>query len=120
MNNRSSNLTKAWKSGTSDLWKWIKGIWSSFSRFVKRRNAFLWKSLHPNQGRRTSTSNSLSELARICPLVGISQFRHAESLTVGDLMAKVKWQSAPLPKAPVSPSATSTSVASIKDEINWD
>jgi len=113
-NNRGSKVTKAGKANISDLWKWLKGIWSSFSRFVRR-------SLRPNQGRRTnSNSTHISELAHICPLVGISQFRHAESLTVGELMAKVKWQSAPLPKAPVSPTATSSSVASVKDEINWD
>lgn len=117
-NNRGSNLTKVWKSGTSDLWKWIKGLWSSFSRFVRRRNAFLWKSLHPNQGRRSSSSDNPSD-SHICPLVGISQFRHAESLTVGDLMAKVQWRNPPS-RASKAPTATSASVASVKDEIDWD
>jgi hypothetical protein len=114
-NNRGLNLTGILKADMSSLlWNWLKGIWGSFNRFVRR-------SLYPNQGRRASSSANYSDLAHICPLVGISQFRHAESLTVSDLMAKVKWR-IPIQTVKVATSATapSASVASVKDEINWD
>jgi hypothetical protein len=97
------------------FWQWLKGIWSSFSRFVKRIT-------NPNQGRRPSSLNldnsnspqTSAHPAHISPLVGISQFRNAESLTVGELMAKVQW------RVPPTKTASSASVGSVKDEINWD
>jgi len=89
---------------------WLKGIWSSFIRFVRR-------SLRPNQGRRPISSNSEgAKPTLICPLVGISQFRHAESLTVSELIAKVEWR---IPTSQKT-AASANSVASVKDEINWD
>ncbi len=112
-NNRGLNLTKVWKADISSLWKWLKGIWSSFSRLVKR-------SLNPNKGNRANSINTqLSDITNISPLVGISHFRHPESLTVGDLMAKVQWR-VPPSKVSKAATATSASVASVKDEIDWD
>lgn len=95
------------------FWQWLKGIWSSFSRFIRRV-------INPNQGRRPSSANSPNysssqvRNAHISPLVGISQFRNAESLTVGELMAKVQW------RVPPTKAASSNSVGSVKDQINWD
>jgi hypothetical protein len=116
-NNRSQNLSKVINTNISDLfWRWIKGVWSSFSRFVRRQNSFLWKFLNPHQGRRASSqiNHKSTNPIHISPLVGISQFGNAEFLTVGDLMSKVQWQ------VPISPTAKSVSVDSVKDEINWD
>lgn len=108
-NNRGLNFPKIAKMDVSNLWKWLKGIWSSFSRFIKR-------SLNPNKGNRVNP-NTQSNIVNLSPLVGISQFRHPESMTVGDLMAKVQWRT---PPAKVSKTATSASVSSVKDEIDWD
>jgi hypothetical protein len=92
---------------------WLKGIWSSFSRFLKR-------SLYPNQGRRPISSNAKGVKAtQICPLIGISQFRHAESLTVSELIDKVQWR-IPNSSSSQKTAASANSVASVKDEINWD
>jgi hypothetical protein len=92
---------------------WLKGIWSSFSRFVRR-------SLYPNQGRRPISSNGEgAKPTIICPLVGISQFHHADSLTVSELIAKVQWR-IPNSTSSQKTGASANSVASVKNEINWD
>jgi hypothetical protein len=92
---------------------WLKGIWSSFSRLVRR-------SLYPNQRRRPISSNAEDpQSSVICPLVGISQFRHAESLTVSELIAKVEWR-IPTSTSSQKTAASANSVASVKNEINWD
>lgn len=88
------------------IWNFLKGIWSSFSRSIGR-------SLYPNRRRQPVSSNTDTR----SPLVGISQFRHSESLTVSELLGNVKWQ---VPNSANSHKTASTSMISVKDEINWD
>jgi hypothetical protein len=112
--NRSLNLSRVFKADIVGLaWKFLKGVWSSFSRFLKR-------SLQPNQGRRPISSNAnRAKSTAICPLVGITQFHHAESLTVSELFAKVQWR-IPNSTSSQKTAASTNSVASVKNEINWD
>jgi hypothetical protein len=112
-----NNLSKILQADfTGLIWNFLRGIWSSFSRFVRR-------SLYPNQPRTTlkdKTQNPKPTL--ICPLIGISQFRKAESLTVGDLIAKVQWQTPgkSVNSSKLGTNSSSTSMASVKDQIQWD
>jgi hypothetical protein len=97
-------------SGT--VWSWIKGVLGKLQRFAMRL-------FRPNRGRPSSVEK-FSENFHTCPLLGVKQFRYAESLTVEALMAKVQWR---FPK--VSPKATpntssSPSINSVRDQINWN
>ena len=110
-NNPSSvNILKTDVSGL--LWRWLKGIWSGFNRWIKR-------SLNPSTGKRPSAggvSAKASQHQRVSlysPLVGVPQSHNVESLTVGKLFATVRWN---------VPTQTSTpaTVTSVKDQISWD
>lgn len=97
---------------SGNLWRWIKGALGRLQRFAMRL-------FRPNRGRPSSAEMS-SENFHTCPLLGVKQFRCAESLTVEDLMAKVQWR---FPKA--TPKATpntssSPSINSIRTQINWN
>jgi len=87
----------------SGLRTWLQGVWSSLRRLIKR-------SLHPRSRQPSHTVN-----AQVSPLMGLEQFRHPESLTVGNLMAKVQWR---IPKP--TKTAGSPSIATVREEINWD
>jgi hypothetical protein len=64
---------------------WLKGVWSSLRRFFRR--LFL-----PNKGRRKLVEVHSESFDAFCPLVGLEQFRNAESLTVDELMLNVEWR----------------------------
>ncbi|AFY73808.1 hypothetical protein Syn7502_01763 [Synechococcus sp. PCC 7502] len=83
------------------LINWFKGIWNKFNRWLMRR-------LRPKQGLRGS---GISTATHNTPLSGVAQFRHPESLTVQELLAKVQWQ---LPKQ------ANKTVSTVREEINWD
>lgn len=105
-NNHNSSKKSHEKSRPNLFWRWLKGIWGSFSRFMRR-------SLNPSQGKRpSSVIHSRTHHAHISPLVGTSKFTNIQSLTVGELLSQVQWRS--------SSSKDSSSVNSLKDEINWD
>ncbi len=110
-NPSSANILKTDVSGL--LWRWLKGIWSGFNRWIKR-------SLNPSTGKRPSTggisaraSQHKSVPLHVSPLVGVPKSHNVESLTVRNLFAIVRWN---------VPTQTSTpaTVASVKDQISWD
>jgi hypothetical protein len=91
------------KFGFSEvLISWFKGIWGKLNRWLSRR-------LRPNLGRRNEVVSSLT--GHNSPLMGLSQFRNPESLTVQELMAKVQWQ---------IPKQAQKTVSTVREEINWD
>jgi hypothetical protein len=110
--NRSSvNILKTDVSGL--LWRWLKGIWGGFNRFIKR-------SLNPSTGKRPITANVRPRANQnkrvslhISPLVGVPSSHNIESMTVSNLFATVQWN---------IPTQTSTpaTVFSVKDQISWD
>ncbi len=107
--NRDQHFIKILRTDVPSLFLiWLKGVWSSLRRLAMRL-------LRPKRGRRNYTGASF-ERASNSPLVGVEQFRHAESLTVRDLMAKVQWR---VPKSSAKTS-TATSISSIREEINWE
>lgn len=87
---------------------WIKGIWGSFSRFIGRLT-------RPNQGRRINLETS-PETPSASPVRGLKQFSNHESLTIGELMGKVQWNTA----TPSAKTVSSPNVNSIRNQINWD
>jgi hypothetical protein len=84
------------------LISWFKGLWGKLNRWLSRR-------LRPNLGRRNEVVSSAT--VHNSPLMGVSQFRNSESLTVQDLMAKVQWQ---------FPKQAQKTVSTVREEINWD
>lgn len=121
--NRDRGLAKLLTTDVTGLFlRWIQGIWSGLSRWFGR-------SSRPNKGRRPTslTARSINrdtvdpaylpiKDAPTSPLIGVQQFLNSESLTVGELMAKVQWrfvgQSVKTVSAP--------SVQSIRTQIQWD
>jgi hypothetical protein len=106
------------------LWRSLKGIWGSFSRFMRR-------SLNPNTGKRPSIDKyastdkhaAVNQYTRanhlhVSPLVGVRNSHNIESVTVETLFATVKWQ-IPIQAASASTVSTPT-VSSVKDQISWD
>jgi hypothetical protein len=81
---------------------WVKGTWGKLNRWLSRR-------LRPNLGRRNEVVSPAT--GQNSPLMGVSQFRNPQSLTVHELMAKVQWQ---LPKQ------AQKTVSTVREEINWD
>ena len=105
----STNILQTDVSGL--LWRWLKGVWSGFNRWIKR-------SLNPSKGKRPTggISPKASQHKRIplhvSPLVGVPS-HNIEAMTVGNLFATVRWN---------VPTQTSTpaTVTSVKDQISWD
>ena len=100
-NNRDRSLIKTFAS-------WIKGIWGSFSRFIGRLT-------RPNRGRRVNVEMK-SEESSSSPVRGLRQFLNAESLTIGELMGKVQWNTT----TPTSKAVPTPNVKTIRNQINWD
>ncbi|GBO51550.1 hypothetical protein APA_514 [Pseudanabaena sp. lw0831] len=108
----SVNILKTDVSGL--LWRWLKGIWSGFNRWIKR-------SLNPSTGKRPSTvvdirtraSQQKRVVLHVSPLVGVRNSHNVESLTVEKLFATVKWQS-------TTQTSNSSTISYVKDKISWD
>jgi hypothetical protein len=102
MRNHRQGSTKNSKTDSSNLFlSWLQGIWSSLRRFIRRL-------LRPNRGRRIQVELHSAD-ARISPLMGTEKFRRAESLTMGELMAKVQW------RAPKQPAQTAPAVDAFQE-----
>ncbi len=111
------------------LWRWVKGVWGSLNRYFKR-------SLNPRNGNRPITTQHnnkhttndkqanagksinispprMIKPLHLSPLVGVAKFHNIESLTVGNLLATVRWK--------VAEQASNTAtITSVKDKISWD
>jgi hypothetical protein len=110
------------------LWRSLKGIWGSFSRFMSR-------SLNPSTGKRPSTGKTpstgkyestgkltVNQYTRanplhVSPLVGVRNSHNIESVTVETLFATVRWQ---IPIQAAAPTVSTPTVSSVKDQISWD
>lgn len=81
------------------LLNWLRGVWTSFCRFLHRL-------LRPNRlkykDRQTQVHSSLD-----VPITGISQIDGYAHLTVSGLLSKVQWR-------------VSKPSRSLDDSINWD
>jgi hypothetical protein len=110
----SVNILKTDISGL--LWRWLKGIWSGFNRFIKR-------SLNPSTGKRPSGAGISAKpsqhksVSLRSPLVGVPKSHNIESLTVGKLFATVRWN---VPTQTSTQISTPATVTSVKDQISWD